>query len=303
MTVLRVPGPSRAPVSQPVLDHSRAATVKLVVGYVLMVVVAIAFLYPLWWMVSSAFKPGASILNDPLAFHPGQATLANFRLVFQNIPIGRAFVNTVIVIIIKGTITLVFCPLAGYGFAKFRFPFRDTLFGLVLLTLMLPTLVLIIPLLLEMSQVGWVNTYQALILPGSVDAFSVFWMRQVISQVPDELLDAARIDGCGPFGIFRRIVVPVIRPSIAALAVLTVLNIYNDFVWPVVAVSTESRQTLQVLLYGLSTQVTGGQPGIDLSSLWGELAATCTIATIPLLLVFLVLQKHFIRGLLAGSSR
>jgi ABC-type glycerol-3-phosphate transport system permease component len=272
-------------------------------GYLGMLVIVCVFLYPLWWMVTSSFKPGLSIMNSPLSFDPAHLTLANFRQMFRYVPILGAFGNTAIVVALKGIITLVFCPLAGYGFAKFTFPLKNALFSFVLLTLMLPTMVLVIPLLLEMSQLGWINTYQALILPGSVDAFSVFWMRQVISQVPDELLDAARADGAGPLRTFYSIIVPIIRPGLAALAVLTFFNIYNDLVWPIVAVNTPSRETLSVLLAGLSTSVTGAQAGNTSQSLWGQLLAASTVATIPTVVLFIFLQRHFIRGLLAGSTR
>ncbi|MGR6917837.1 carbohydrate ABC transporter permease [[Actinomadura] parvosata] len=269
-------------------------------GYMLLAAAVVIFLYPLWWMVVSAFKPGASILNDPLG--AGPFTLDNFTAMLGVVPIGQALGNTALVVAAKSALTLVFCPLAGYGFAKYRFPFKEALFGLVLLTLMLPTLALVIPLLLEMKQLGWVNTYQALILPGAVDAFSVFYMRQVISQVPDELLDAAAIDGAGTLRTFWSVVVPVIRPGLAALTVLTFFNVYNDLVWPIVAVNDPERQTVSVLLANLATNVTGAQSasGFDL---WGQLMAACTLATVPTVIVFLLVQRHFIKGLLAGSGK
>lgn len=272
-------------------------------GYVGVLVAVVAFLYPMIWMVASSFKTGSSILNDPLGFSPAESTLRNWTGMFDNVPILRALLNTAIVVVLKGAVLLVFAPLAGYGFAKFAFPFKEFLFGFVLLTLMLPTLVLIIPLLLEMSQLGWVNTYQALILPGAVDAFSVFWMRQTISQIPDELLDAARIDGCGPLRAFRSVLVPVLRPALAALAVLSLFNIYNDLVWPIVAINDQSHQTMAVLLAGLSSNISGAQSGASSADLWGQLMAACTFATVPTVLLFVALQRHFIRGLLAGSSR
>lgn len=272
-------------------------------GYLGMLVAVVAFLYPMIWMVASSFKTGSSILNDPLGFSPAEATLRNWTAMFDNVPILRALLNTAIVVVLKGAVLLVFAPLAGYGFAKFAFPFKEFLFGFVLLTLMLPTLVLIIPLLLEMSQLGWINTYQALILPGAVDAFSVFWMRQTISQIPDELLDAARIDGCGPLRAFWSVLVPVLRPALAALAVLSLFNIYNDLVWPIVAINDQSHQTMAVLLAGLSSNVSGAQGATSSADLWGQLMAACTFATVPTVLLFVALQRHFIRGLLAGSSR
>jgi multiple sugar transport system permease protein len=208
------------------------------------------------------------------------------------------------VLLFKGGITMFFAPLAAYAFAKYDFPFKNLLFGTVLVTLMLPIIVLIIPLLLEMKQLGWVNTYQALILPDTFGlAFAIFWMRQVIASVPDELLDAARVDGCGEFGIFWRIVVPVIRPGLAGLAVLTVMNIYNDFVWPVVVASSERMATLQVMLSTLAATISGNKIGADYATVTGELLAAASVALIPLLVVFVLLQRHFINGILAGSVK
>jgi multiple sugar transport system permease protein len=280
-----------------------ARHLRQALGYLAMLAAAIMFLFPIYWMVTSSFKPGASILNAPLSFNPLHATLRNWTGMFANLPIIRALMNTLIVVVIKGGLLLVFSPLAGYGFAKFAFPFKDFLFGFVLLTLMLPTLVLIIPLLLEMSQLGWINTYQALILPGAVDAFSVFWMRQTISEIPDELIDAARIDGAGPLRVFWSVCVPVLRPALAALGVLSLFNIYNDLVWPIVAINDESHQTLAILLAGQSSNVSGAQASASSADLWGQLMAACTFATIPTILLFVVLQRQFVRGLLAGSSR
>ncbi|MFC5825156.1 carbohydrate ABC transporter permease [Nonomuraea insulae] len=272
-----------------------------VAQYAVLALLAIVFLYPIWWAVSSSLKPAAEIITSPLAI--GELTLDNYRAMFADVPIGTGFANTALVLVVKGAMTMFFCPLAGYAFAKYDFPFKNALFGMVMLTLMLPTLVLVIPLLLEMSSLGWVNTYQALILPNSIDAFSIFWMRQTIAAIPNELIDAGRVDGAGEFGIFWKVVLPVIRPGLAALAVLTTMNIYNDFVWPVVAVNDTAHQTLQVVLSTLAQNVTGNRIGADFATVWGELLAAGSIAMLPLLVIFVLLQRHFINGILAGSVK
>lgn len=277
------------------LGHAGAQAVLLLLTAV--------FLAPVVWAVVSSFKPAATIVNDPLGLDVSALTVDNFRRMFTDVPIGHGFANTAVVLVLKGSLTMVFAPLAGFAFAKYRFPGRNLLFGAVLLTLMLPTIVLMIPLLLQMKELGWVNTYQALVLPGAIDAFAIFWMRQVIAAVPDELLDAARIDGCGEARTFASIVVPVIRPALAGLAVLTVMNIYNDFVWPVVAASSERMATLQVVLSTLAQNITGNRIGADYATVTGELLAAASIALIPLLVIFVLLQKHFISGILAGSVK
>jgi multiple sugar transport system permease protein len=289
--VEQTPGPRRI--------HRR----PLIGSNIFLLVLTVAFLAPVAWAILSAFKPAGDIIRDPLGFDASTFTLDNFRGMFQDVPIASGFLNTGVVLVVKGAITLFCAPLAAYAFAKYDFRGKNLIFGTVLLTLMLPTIVLIIPLLLEMKQLGWVNTYQALILPGSVDAFAIFWMRQVIAAVPDELLDAARVDGCGEFGIFWRIVVPVIRPGLAGLAVLTIMNIYNDFVWPVVVASSSKMATLQVVLSTLAQNISGNKVGADYATVTGELLAASSVALIPLLILFIVLQKHFINGILAGSVK
>ena len=284
------------------LSGHRARPLLRIAGIVGILSVTAIFLYPIWWMVASSIRPGASILNNPAGFSLPELTLENYRAMFGRVPIARALGNTAVVVVVKAGITLVLCPLAAYGFAKFQFPFKETLFGFVLLTLMLPTLVLVIPLLLEMSELGWINTYQALILPGAVDAFSVFYLRQVISQVPEELLDAGRVDGAGVLRRLWSVIVPIIRPGLGALAVLSFFNIYNDFAWPVVAINDQEHQTISVLLAGLATNVTGAQSGAS-ASLWGQLMAACTIAALPTVLVFLSVQRQFIQGLTGGSVK
>ena len=271
--------------------------------YGLLTVAGLVSLAPLLWMAISSLKPGADIISSPFSFDPGHLTLTNFRTMLDTIPIGTGFRNTAIVVLVKGALTMLFCPMAGFAFAKYTFPGKRVLFATVLTTLMLPTLVLLIPLLLEMSQLGWVSTFQALILPGAIDAFGVFWMRQVILAIPDELLDAARVDGAGELRIFASIVLPVIRPGLAALGVLTFINIYNDFVWPVVAVNDEQHQTLQVMLSALAQNIRSGQLGADWTSVWGQLLAASTVAAVPVLIVFVVLQRHLIKGVMAGSLK
>ena len=285
--------------SQP--DALRVLTHLLLYGFLF--VLAFFYLYPLVWMAFSSFKSGPDIASRPLSFDLSALTLENYRLLFRNVPLHIGFGNTLVVLLFKGALTLFFCPLAGFAFAKFAFRGRDALFSVVLATLMLPPVVMLIPLLLQMGQTGWVNTYQALILPGAINAFSIFWMRQQIAEVPDELLDAGRVDGCSAWGLYWHLVLPVIGPALAALAILAFLDIYNDFVWPVVAVNTIRMQTLQVMLSDLANQINNMQVGALGASIWGQVLAASTLATLPVLALFVALQRYFIQGLLSGSVK
>lgn len=295
----------RAQERTPLHSTVRRSSVKVadILSYLFLIVVVILSLYPLFWMITSSFKPGEDIATTPLSLDLHTLTLNNYAALLSSVPIWVGFQNTMIVLIFKGALTLFFCPLAGFAFAKYRFRGRDLLFTLVLATLMLPPIVMLVPLLLEMGALGWVDSYQALILPGAIGAFSIFWMRQQIAEVPDELMDAGRIDGCTPFGLYWRIIVPLIRPALAALAILTFLDIYNDFVWPVVVTNTDDMQTLQVMLSALATQINNAQPGLTGHDAWGEVLAACTLATLPVLILFIVLQRQFVKGILSGGVK
>ncbi len=271
--------------------------------YILLIIVVAITLYPVLWMMISSFRGSEEIAAAPLGLHLHTLTLNNYSVLLSSVPMGLGFQNTLIVLIFKGGLTLFFCPLAGFAFAKFRFRGRNVLFALVLATLTVPLVVTLIPLLLEMGTLNWVDTYQGLIFPGAISAFYIFWMRQQIAEVPDELLDAAKIDGCSAFGMFWRIVVPIIRPAMAALAILTFLDIYNDYVWPLIVTSSTQMQTLQVMLSTLEAAINNAQPGMSGHSVWGEILAGTTLATIPVLILFLVMQRQFIRGILSGGLK
>lgn len=271
--------------------------------YVFLIVLSIIFLYPLYWMITSSFKSGADIATQPLTLSLNGLSWNNYSSVLQAANIFGGFRNTLIVLLFKGGLTLIFCPLAGFAFAKFRFKGRNLLFMLTLATLMLPPITMLVPLLMEMSVLGWVDTYQALILPGAIGAFAIFWMRQQIAEVPDELLDAGRVDGCSSFGLYWRIVLPLIRPALAALAILSFLDIYNDFVWPVIVTNSDDMQTLQVVLSALASQINNTQVGVVGHDAWGEILAASTLATVPVLILFVALQRQFIRGILSGSVK
>ncbi len=281
----------------------RRITVGSLFIYLFLFGMSAFFLFPLVWMFLSSFKPPTDIAAVPLQFDLSTFSFANYEAMFRNVPIVSGFKNTLIVIFLKGSITLLFAPLAAYAFAKLRFRGRQFLFNIVLATLMLPPIVMLIPLLLQMGSLGWVNTFQALVLPGAISAFYIFLMRQQFADVPDELLDAGRVDGCSSFQLYRLIVLPMMRPALSALAILVFLDVYNDFVWPSLVTNSIDMQTLQVMLSYLYTQINNAAVGTTGSNAWGQVMAASAIATIPLLIVFIVLQRHFIRGIMAGALK
>jgi len=278
-------------------------TTGSVFTYVVLIIAAFVTAFPLAWMFISSFKPGSEIAATPLGLDVHTLSFNNYTALLSSVPIWVGFQNTFIVLLIQGGATMLLCPLAGFAFAKFQFRGKKFLFTFVLSTMMVPVIAMILPLLLEMGTLNWVDSYQGLIAPGLVNAFAIFWTRQQIAELPDELLESAKVDGCTPFGMYWRIVFPLIRPALAALAIMTFLGIYNDFVWPVIITQSASMQTLQVMLANLATQINNSNPGTTGHDAWGMIMAASSLATMPLLVLFIALQRQFIRGMLAGSVK
>lgn len=254
-------------------------------------------LFPLLWVVLIAFQPtdqGVSfVLSDILTKRP---TLDNFIRVSELIPMWQNFCNSVVVSVVGTLLTIFFCSLAGYAFAKFRFPGRDGLFFLLLFTMIIPPEVCIVPLYVVMQKLHWINSMLSLIIPRAATAVGIFYMRQYIGQYPTEILEQARIDGCREFGIFCRVVVPGITPALASWGVISLIARWNDFLLPMVFLRNPQKQTLMVAISQLP--VSDG-----LSTPWPVVMAGIAVATVPLLLAFLFLQKYDIADLMAGSTK
>src|SRR5215218_3835863 len=226
-TTVQTETPSRIGTAHAVSRQPGGSRLTDLLTYLFLGLLALFFLFPLAWMILSSFKAGPDIATEPLVFNPAAMSLDSYFNMLANVPLLTGFQNTLIVVLFKGGLELFFCPLIGYTFAKLHFRGREFLFNFVLATLMLPVIVMLIPLLLEMGALGWVDSYQALIVPGAVSAFAIFFMRQQMADVPDELIEAGRLDGAGPFRIYWSLVLPIMRPALAALAILTFLGIYN----------------------------------------------------------------------------
>jgi ABC-type glycerol-3-phosphate transport system permease component len=263
--------------------------------YAVLILTGLAFLLPFYWMIVSSFRPTAQFFQLPIPLVPNPPSLENFELLFARSMFARGLLNSAFLAVVAVILQVWFCALAGYSFAKLRFRGRDQLFVGILVTMMIPLGVGLIPNFIIMARIGWVDTYQALIVPGIANAFGIFWMRQYCFSVPDELLDAARVDGAGEFGIFSRIVLPVIRPALASLAIFVFLTSWNDFLAPLVFLRSEEKFTVQLWLSIVSRQQNVSQPAIVMA---GSL-----LASIPIVFLFATLQRHFIAGLTAGSVK
>jgi len=251
-------------------------------------------LLPLVWMVSvSLMSPGeASAFPPPLL--PGRVTFENYWELFAHAGMGRYLVNSVVLTIVVTLVSLLFNVAAGYAFAKLRFAGRDRIFKVLLGALVIPSQVAMVPLFLLLKQLGLVNTYGGVIVPAMAGIFGIFVVRQYALSIPDELLEAARIDGANEFRIFRSVIVPVLKPIVVTLAVFTALGTWNDFMWPLIVLNDSDLYTLPVALASLSRE------HVQDNEL---MMAGSVLTTLPVLLVFLVLQRYYIEGLTLGSVK
>jgi multiple sugar transport system permease protein len=270
--------------------RSVAALVPAVATYGALGVGAIVMLLPFAWMIVSSLMSAGEIMARPLVWFPAVLRFDNYRALAEAIPLGRMYVNSVVVATVTTLGILLTSSLAGYGFAKFRFPGRDVLFLLVLATMMIPFFVVLIPVFYTVSRLGWVDRYPGLIVPNIVTAFGIFLMRQYMLSLPDELLDAARVDGETEFGIFWRITLPLSTPALGALAILAFVYQWNSFLWPLVVGRSAEMWTIPVGLNSL--RVYASSPEVINLQMAGA-----TLAVVPVIAVFLLLQRYFVQGI------
>lgn len=251
---------------------------------------AFLMLLPFAWMIVSSFMSAAEIMARPLQWLPAELQLRNYETLSRAIPIGSMYLNSAIVTVSITLGVLLTSSLAGYGFAKFSFPGRDALFVLVLATLMIPFFVVLLPVFYIVRQLGWVDSYLGLIVPNMVTAFGIFLMRQYMLSLPDELLDAARIDGASELTIYWRIAIPLAAPALGALAILAFVYHWNSFLWPLVVVRSRELATIPIGLNSL--RVYASSPEVINLQMAGA-----ALAMIPVVTVFAVLQRYFVRGI------
>ncbi|KKC37423.1 sugar ABC transporter permease [Devosia epidermidihirudinis] len=247
---------------------------------------------PFAWMISTAIKPNAEVFRFPPTLWVEAPLWDNFLRVFTVIPFGRAFANSLMV---TGAITilqLIVCSMAAYAFACLQFRGREVLFLIYLAALMVPSQVTLIPNFLVVRNLGWIDTYQGLILPFAFSSFGTFLLRQYFKTIPRELIEASRLDGCSHWRIYLFIVLPLGKPALAALAIFAFVSQWNNFLWPLITTTKPEMQTVQIALSTLQ-----GQFNTD----WPLLMAGSVLATMPVLAVFILGNKAFISGLTAGS--
>lgn len=251
---------------------------------------AIPFIY----MITASFRDQGELYSLPVTIMPREWHGHNYIKLFDDTDFVLWYGNTIFTAGIRTIIGVYFAALAGAAFAKYNFRFKRLCFFLVLATLTLPFHALLIPLFLMMRDFGWIDTYLAIIVPGIVGAFNIFLMRQYIEAVPDELMDAARIDGASEFGIFHRIILPLVRPALGVVAILTFVNTWNDFLWPLIVLHDDKKYLLSI---GIATM--DGPYDVEV----GAIMAASFLSTLPILIIFVLMQRQIIAGLTQGAIR
>ncbi len=262
---------------------------RTAVLYVALTVGLVAMVTPFVWMLFSSFKSTAEIRQNPTTFLPIDWTLDNFTQLFGRLDFATYFTNSTVVAVVVTAGNIVFSSMVGYALAKLEFRGKKLLFVLVLGTLMVPGVVTFVPLFVLTANLGLVNTYPGLILPFLITPLGVFLMRQFMLGLPDELIEAARIDGAGEWRIFLRVIMPLCGPAIATLTILTFLGSWNNFLWPLVVATSEQMYTLPVALALYSVSQNAAQ--------YGLMMAGAVVVVVPVLVVFVALQRYFVQGI------
>lgn len=266
----------------------------VVVRTIIAIVVSAIVIFPLYWMLVFALSPRNEMFKPGLSFWPSTLTFDNFTKVFEQFPVAGWFVNSVVIGIFVTVITVVVNLLAGYAFAKLKFPGNNLFFLLALGTMMIPVQVIMISQFKLVSAMGIYGTYWSVILPAAAGAFGIFLARQFIIAIPHELIEAARIDGAGHIRIFVQVVLPLCKPLIAVLILLTLLGSWNDFAWPLIALKENDLFTLPIGILYLKGQTTPD---------YNAIMALALVSVIPMVVLFLTFQKYFVQGFARSGIR
>lgn len=257
---------------------------------------ALVMAVPFWVMVVTSLLPPDQVFAMPPRLWPEHPAWDNYARLFALAPMGRYFFNSLLVAVLTTAGYLLCSAMAGYAFSRLQFPYKNAVFFLFLMTMMVPPQVNIVPLFFLMKSFHWLDTYWALVVPGLFGAFGVFMLRQWFNGLPKELEDAARIDGCNPWQIFWRVALPLSTPALAALAIFIFITSWNSFMWPLIATHSEAMRTLPV---GIAALKGSFRETTD----WTVLMAAATLSIVPVVIVFMLGQKQFMKGIMAGSLK
>ena len=262
--------------------------------YFVLALAAVTFLYPFLWMILGTFKPEIEISS--LKLLPSKFTFDSYRAVFSKIPVGRAFFNSMLVSTLVTASVLVLSSLTGYALSRLQFKGRDIIFGLLLFTMMLPFQITLIPMYVLMVKFHWINTYQALVVPAMVSAFGILIFRQSFQSIPGDLIDSARLDGCGEVEILFRIIWPLSKPALITVGIITFVNTWNDVLWPIIVIRDQAMMTMpqMVALFAV-----GGQAEAQV----GNILAAATLLAVPVMIAYLFFQRYFIESMATSGLK
>lgn len=266
-----------------------------IIKYTVLILISFFMILPFVWMLSSSFKLPEDIFGYPPRLISQNPILSNYTFIFQEKNLLGVLFNTIIIALSATLLSLFFTTLGGYGFAKFEFPGKKILFVILLATMIIPGAVMMVPTFVIMRELGWVDKFWPLIVPGAASAFGIFFFRQYISTINDELMDAARIDGASEFGIFWRIILPIISPGMISLGLIFFMASWNNYLGPLIYLKSPENWTITVSINAMS-----GGAGL---TYWGPQMAMSVISLIPLLIIFLVFQRRFAEGITAGAIK
>lgn len=265
------------------------------VSYAALALVAVAMIAPFAFMLSTSFKPASELYEIPIRWLPKTFTLENYAKAITQVDLLRGTFNTLVIAIpatVGGLLTAAF---AGYAFAKMKFPGRDKIFAVLLASMMLPGIITLIPQFVMFAKIGWVDTYYPLIVPGAMGAaFAIFMMRQFFVTIPDELIEAATLDGCNPFQTFTKVVFPLAGPALATLAIFGFKGAWNDYFGPLIYISSPEKFNIQQMI-AATQNAYGGEPAV--------LMAAATLAMLPLVVLFFFAQRYFVEGVASTGMK
>lgn len=262
--------------------------------YLVLTVGGVVSIFPFYWMVTAATHTTSQLFQSPPPLFPGSHLLENIVALQRSVGFARVMANSVGTAVVYTVVSALISAMCGYGLAKYRFRGRGVLLGVILATIMIPFQVLLVPLFQMMASIGWINSYQAIILPFLANAFGIFLMRQAFLGFPDELIESARLDGAGELHTFYRVVLPSVRPQLGALVIFTFVMQWNRLIWPLLMLNTEKMYTIPVALSTMIGLSHVNYAGLMLGSF---------LATLPVMVVFLLFQRQFVSGLLGGALK
>ncbi len=263
--------------------------------YGFLILISVFTFLPFIWMLSTSLKPADEIFAIPPIVISPNFSLNSYAYLLNEYGILRNVGNTFVIAIFSTALSLFFCSLAGFAFAKYNFPGKSKFFAFVLGTMVIPFVVTMVPLYIIMRDLHWIDKFQAIIIPGAANAFGIFFMRQYMTSISDEIMDAARIDGAGEFGIYWRVIVPIIAPGLTSLGLIQFMASWNAFLWPLIVLKTQENLTLPLVIRSMIGPV--GRTVYDV-----QMAASI-LSLIPLLLIFLFFQRRYFEGITAGAVK